>query len=78
MTNKKRKTDRKETLKKLNKKLFEENLNRLLYCCKNKFFFSHIIFLSLISTKLTHSFLQAVVEFIIFHAPVWCDQQFFR
>ncbi len=30
VTNKKRKTDRKETLKKLNKKLFEENLNRLL------------------------------------------------
>jgi len=29
VTNKKRKTDRKETLKKLNKKLFEENLNRL-------------------------------------------------
>ncbi len=30
VTNKKRKTDRKEALKKLNKKLFEENLNRLL------------------------------------------------
>ena len=30
VTNKERKTDRKETLKKLNKKkLFEENLNRL-------------------------------------------------
>ncbi len=40
VTNKKRKTDRKETLKKLNKKLFEENLNRLLVL--KVFFILHV------------------------------------
>ena len=39
---------------------------------KNKFFFSHIIFLSLISSELTHFFLYSMIKFIIFQSPVGC------
>ena len=72
MTNKKRKTDRKETLKKLNKKLFEENLNRLL---ADSFFkvFDMLRFKTLFPVHRKPNTQKAEVVFQVLHAGLHDD-----